>query len=150
VLGEHQETLSWGGHIGAGGRAVKNKQCDKWQEEGATSRIPAALPGEGGAAVRRSGLPSEPSTDPGSDPSLAGSVPSWVTPAPRSPGHSLLLPSQLPVEARQRWPWPCAGKMSPAQAGKNKRRKPVMVFQGTSWLFLAWVGAWGALAMPWQ
>lgn len=53
ALGEHQEMLSWGGcHILAGGRAVKNKQGDKWQEEGATSRVPTALPGEGGAALR--------------------------------------------------------------------------------------------------
>lgn len=46
--------------------------------------------------------PNEPSTEPGSDPSpaaVAWSVLSQVTSAPCTPGHSLLLPSQLAVEA---------------------------------------------------
>ncbi|XP_063262678.1 uncharacterized protein LOC134555201 isoform X1 [Prinia subflava] len=84
----------------SGGKAVKNKQADEWQEEGATSGVPTLLPGAGRVAV----LPGEPSTEAGSDPNpavLARSVPSQVTPVPRSPGHSPLLPSQPPVEARQ-------------------------------------------------
>lgn len=104
VAGRAPGDTSRGGHIQAGGRAVKNKQADKWQEEEATSRVPTALPGEGRAAVGQRVLRSEPSTGPGSDPNpamLARSVPSQATPAPHCPGHSLLLPSQLAAGARQ-------------------------------------------------
>ncbi|XP_063262681.1 uncharacterized protein LOC134555201 isoform X3 [Prinia subflava] len=51
----------------SGGKAVKNKQADEWQEEGATSGVPTLLPGAGRVAV----LPGEPSTEAGSDPNPA-------------------------------------------------------------------------------
>lgn len=95
--------------------------------------------------------PDEPSTEPGSDPSpamVAWSVLSKVTSAPCTPGDSLLLPSQLTVEALVTLAMDVRWKnVTFTGWQKKKKEKNYHCFQGASWLFLAQTGAWRALVM---